>query len=172
MREVGDTREQLRLDVLARHEQLDRLDSGRACGLDEVLALRDEQTELVPPAAVLQLADELELLVCRGGDHAGSCFSQWSRRLSTRIPARSYSRTAPVGFDPSTPSPTRRLPRAWSSPKACSSSARPRPRRRHGRRTPRAETQPNAGLFPHLGLHRQIPASSPPSSARNESDGS
>jgi hypothetical protein len=34
-------------------------------GRDEVLPLRDEQPELVPPAPVVQLPDELELLVVR-----------------------------------------------------------------------------------------------------------
>jgi hypothetical protein len=31
--------------------------------LDEILPLRDEQAQLVPPALRLQLADELELVV-------------------------------------------------------------------------------------------------------------
>jgi hypothetical protein len=62
-RHLGQKR---RLDVLARHEQVDRLDSGR--GLDEILTLRDEQLELVTPAPVVELADELEPLVVAGGD--------------------------------------------------------------------------------------------------------
>jgi hypothetical protein len=36
--------------------------------LDQVLPLRDEQPELVPPPAVVQLPNELELLVLAGGD--------------------------------------------------------------------------------------------------------
>jgi hypothetical protein len=64
----GHLGEKLRLDVLARDEQLDRLDPCRRRSGDEILTLRDEQPELVPPAAVLQLADELELLVLAGGD--------------------------------------------------------------------------------------------------------
>jgi len=55
--------EQRRLDVLAGDEQLDRLDSGVARGVDEILALGDEQPELVAPAPVPELADELEPLV-------------------------------------------------------------------------------------------------------------
>ncbi len=58
-----DLGEQLRLDVLARNEQLDRLGGRR---LDEILALADEQPELVAPAPLVQLADELQLLVVAG----------------------------------------------------------------------------------------------------------
>jgi len=47
----------------SRDEQIDRLDAGRGRRLDEVLALRDEQPELVAPAPVAKLADELEPLV-------------------------------------------------------------------------------------------------------------
>ena len=55
--------QQRRLDVLAGDEQLVRLIAGRERGVDEILALGDEQPELVAPAALVQLADELELLV-------------------------------------------------------------------------------------------------------------
>ena len=47
-------------------EQVDRLDPGGR--FDEVLTLRDEQLELVAPAPVVELADELEPLVVAGGD--------------------------------------------------------------------------------------------------------
>ena len=70
-RRVGECRhfrEQCRLDILARHEQFDRLDAFSLSSGDQILALRDEEPELVPPAAVLQLADEPELLVLAGGD--------------------------------------------------------------------------------------------------------
>jgi hypothetical protein len=70
-RRVGECRhfrEQCRLDVLARDQELDRLDACSLGGDDQILTLRGEETELVPPAAVLQLADELELLVLAGGD--------------------------------------------------------------------------------------------------------
>jgi hypothetical protein len=60
--------DQRRLDVLPGDEHLDRLDPRVAGGLYEVLPLRDEEPELVAPAAVVQLADELELLVLAGGD--------------------------------------------------------------------------------------------------------
>jgi len=66
MRERRHLGEQCRLDVLARDEQVDRLDA--AGRLDEVLTLRDEQLELVAPAPVMELADELEPLVVAGGD--------------------------------------------------------------------------------------------------------
>jgi hypothetical protein len=65
VREGRDLGEQRRLDVLAGNEQVDRLDPG---GLDEILTLRDEQLELVSPAPVMELADELEPLVVAGGD--------------------------------------------------------------------------------------------------------
>jgi hypothetical protein len=63
MAECRHLREQRRLDVLARDEQLDRLDARGRRGLDEVLALGDEQAELVAPAPLRQLPNELELLV-------------------------------------------------------------------------------------------------------------
>ena len=70
-RRVGERRhfrEQCRLDVLACNQQFDRLDACSLSSGDQILTLRDEEAELVPPAAVLQLADELELLVLAGGD--------------------------------------------------------------------------------------------------------
>src|SRR5207247_6569403 len=66
--EGRDLGQQRRLDSLTGDEQLDRLDSGRRRRVDEVLSLRREQPELVAPAAVVQLADELELLVLARGD--------------------------------------------------------------------------------------------------------
>jgi len=60
MRERRDLLQERRLDVLAGDEQVDRR---CARGLDEVLPLRDEQPKLVPPAPVVELADELEPLV-------------------------------------------------------------------------------------------------------------
>jgi hypothetical protein len=66
MRERRDLREQRRLDVLARDQQLDRLDAGGR--LDQVLPLDGEQPELVAPAPVVELADELEPLVVARGD--------------------------------------------------------------------------------------------------------
>ena len=66
VRERRHLGEQRRLDVLARDEQVDRLDPGGR--FDEVLTLRDEQPELVAPAPVVELADELEPLVVAGGD--------------------------------------------------------------------------------------------------------
>jgi hypothetical protein len=64
-RHVGQQR---RLDGLARDEQFD---GGPPCGascLDQILALGDEQAELVAPPALVQLADELELLVVARAD--------------------------------------------------------------------------------------------------------
>jgi hypothetical protein len=70
---VGERRDfskQRRLDVLARNQKLDGVD---ACSLsrgDQILTFCDEEPEFVPPAAVVQLANELELLVLAGGDQA------------------------------------------------------------------------------------------------------
>jgi hypothetical protein len=66
MRERRDLREQRGLDVLARDQELDRLEIRSR--LDEVLALDREQPELLPPAPVVELADELEPLVVARGD--------------------------------------------------------------------------------------------------------
>jgi hypothetical protein len=68
MTERRDLGEEPRLDVLSREQQLDRLDARVDSGLDEILTLGHEEPELVAPAAVLQLANELELLVVERGD--------------------------------------------------------------------------------------------------------
>jgi hypothetical protein len=65
MRERRDLREQRRLDRLPGDEQVDRLDRRR---LDEILALDDEEAELVTPAPFPELADELQPLVVARGD--------------------------------------------------------------------------------------------------------
>jgi hypothetical protein len=56
------------VDVLPGDEQFDRLDQGAVRGVDEILALGDEQAELLAPAALVELSDELELLVLARGD--------------------------------------------------------------------------------------------------------
>jgi hypothetical protein len=66
MRERRHLGEQRRLDVLARDEHVDRLD---VLG-EQILALDDEQPELVAPAPIVELADELEPLVVARGDQA------------------------------------------------------------------------------------------------------
>jgi hypothetical protein len=68
MRERRDLGEQRGLDVLPSDEQLDRLD---AVG-DEILPLDGEQPKLLPPAPVVELADELEPFVVAGSDQASS----------------------------------------------------------------------------------------------------
>ena len=60
MRRRRDLGEQLRLDVLACAEEVDRLGGRR---LDGVLALDEEEAELVAPPLVVQLAHELQPLV-------------------------------------------------------------------------------------------------------------
>jgi len=61
--ERRDLREQLRRDVLSGNQEIDRSNPGRRGRGDQILALRDEQPELVAPAPVPELADELEPLV-------------------------------------------------------------------------------------------------------------
>jgi hypothetical protein len=63
MRERRHLGEQLGRHVLARDERVGGLEPGGEPGLEEVLPLDDEQPELVPPAPVAELADELEPLV-------------------------------------------------------------------------------------------------------------
>src|ERR687883_545762 len=63
VRERRDLGEEFRLDRLACDEQLDRLDARLPRRRDEVLALGDEEAELLAPAPVGELANELELLV-------------------------------------------------------------------------------------------------------------
>jgi hypothetical protein len=68
MAEGRDLREQCRLDVLACDQHVDGFKVGFTRSVDEILALDDEEAELVPPAALLQLPDELELLVVARAD--------------------------------------------------------------------------------------------------------
>ena len=71
MRQGRDGGEQLGLDVLARDEQLDRLDPGGRRRLDQILALDGEEPELLALALLREeLADELQRRVRRRGDQA------------------------------------------------------------------------------------------------------
>jgi hypothetical protein len=72
MAQRGDLGQQGRLHVLFGDEHLDRLNPGVERRLHEVLALRNEEPKLFAPAAVVQLANELELLVLARGDQAAS----------------------------------------------------------------------------------------------------
>ena len=66
MSQRRDGGEQLRLDRLARNEELDRLDPGGGCGLDQVLTLDREEPELLALAFLRQeLPDELQRRVRR-----------------------------------------------------------------------------------------------------------
>ena len=73
-RRVGqrrDASQQLRLDVLARDEQLDGLDPRLLCRAHEILALADEETLLLAlPPGLEQATHEAELRVRRRGDHS------------------------------------------------------------------------------------------------------
>jgi len=71
MRERRYLREQLRRDVFSGDEHVDRLEPGGEPGLEQILPLDREQPELVPPAPVVELADELEPLVVARGDQTG-----------------------------------------------------------------------------------------------------
>jgi hypothetical protein len=66
MRERRHLREQRRLDILPCDQKVDRVD---AVGY-EILPLDGEQPKLVPPAPVVELADELEPFVVAGSDQA------------------------------------------------------------------------------------------------------
>ena len=72
-----DLREQLGRHRLAGNEQVDRLETSLERGVDEILALGDEQPELVAPAPGVKLADELQRLVVGRRDQ--------SRRATCRI---------------------------------------------------------------------------------------
>jgi len=71
MAERRDLREELRLDGLARDEQLDRFDTGGARRAAEILSLRREETRLLTVLArAEELPDEPELLVLARRDQA------------------------------------------------------------------------------------------------------
>jgi hypothetical protein len=63
MRERRHLREQLRCDVVPGDENVGGLEPSTEPGLDQILPLDGEQPELVAPAPVVELADELEPLV-------------------------------------------------------------------------------------------------------------
>jgi hypothetical protein len=77
MRERRHLGEQRRLDVVAGDQQLDLLEAAVARGVDKILTLNDEEPELVAPPALVQLADELELLVVAGADQV--CRADFAR---------------------------------------------------------------------------------------------
>src|SRR6478736_8013874 len=105
MPERRHLREQFRLDVVAGHEHVRGLEVRGEAGLDEILAFDREQPELVAPASVVELADELEPFVVARGD-----------QLPTASPeaARSFGRAA-AASPPSLP--------ALSAALACSAIA-------------------------------------------------
>ncbi|HEU5243687.1 MAG TPA: hypothetical protein VFU33_04735 [Gaiellaceae bacterium] len=70
MRERRHPGQQLGLDVLPRNEHVGGIEPRGQPGLEQVLALDREQPELVSPAPVVELADELEPLVVAGSDQA------------------------------------------------------------------------------------------------------
>jgi hypothetical protein len=65
-------REQLFGNVLSGDEDVSRLEPSGKAGLEQILPLDREQPELVSPAPVVELADELEPLVVAGGDQLAS----------------------------------------------------------------------------------------------------
>jgi len=68
VRERRHLREQLGGDVRSGYENVRRLEPRGEAGLEQILPLDREQPELVPPAPVVELADELEPLVVARGD--------------------------------------------------------------------------------------------------------
>ena len=70
MRQSRHFREQLRRHGFARYEQFHGLEAGLERRVDKVLALGDEQPELVAPASPMKLAHELQRLILRRRDHA------------------------------------------------------------------------------------------------------
>jgi hypothetical protein len=60
VRQRRDGGNQLGRDVLSRDEQLLRLQARGQPGINEVFALDREQPQLVPPAPVTQLANQLQ----------------------------------------------------------------------------------------------------------------
>jgi len=68
VRERRHLREQLGRQVLSGDENVRRLEPGGEPRLEQILPLDREQPELVPPAPVVELADELEPLVVARGD--------------------------------------------------------------------------------------------------------
>jgi hypothetical protein len=66
MGQCRDSGEELGLDAFARDEKLDRLDSGRRGGVDQVLTLdREEPEPLALPLLREELPDELQRRVRR-----------------------------------------------------------------------------------------------------------
>src|SRR5262249_49415673 len=102
MRQRRDLREQLRQHGLTGDEHLDRLDPRLHRSLDKILPLPPALPELVAPPARVELADELERLVPRRGDQAGSsadfAFSAIAAKASGSETARSAStlRSSPI----------------------------------------------------------------------------
>jgi hypothetical protein len=71
MREGREAGKKLGRDVVARDEQLDRLDAGRRRSVDEILPFGHEESGLVTVlTSAEELPDELELLVVSGSDQA------------------------------------------------------------------------------------------------------
>ena len=77
------------LDVLARDQQLDGLDSGLDRRVAEILAFAGEETRLLALFLALQGAHELELRVVLRGDHPSS--------QSSQLPWKSTSATSRAG---------------------------------------------------------------------------
>src|SRR6266550_7164761 len=97
MAQRGYLGQQGRFHVLSRDKRLDRLDPCREGRLHEIFTFSDEEPELVAPAPVVQLPDELELLVLARGDQAASepsadlAFSAIAPKACGSLTARSAS---------------------------------------------------------------------------------
>ena len=144
-RELG---EQLRLDGLAGDEQLDRLDPCRARRLDEILALDDEEPELVPLALLReQLPHELQRRVRARRDHAShSSQAPWKSACATSsgpLPRPELQPQPPVVVDafrrPRRPDERERAVAARHGERVEDASPSPRP---GGSRGPRSGRRP------------------------------
>jgi hypothetical protein len=94
MRERRHLCQQLGRDVLPCDEDVGRLESSRKACLDQILSLDSEQPELVPPAPIVELADELEpLVVARGEQFCSAAFacSAIAPKAAGSLTARSAS---------------------------------------------------------------------------------
>src|SRR4029078_6331508 len=82
-----DRIEQLGLDVLAGPQDEGGVSAHRFGGGQEVLALGDEQSLALAVLALVELADELELVVVLAGDHSSSATKKgawWGAPVKSR----------------------------------------------------------------------------------------
>src|SRR5216683_5989979 len=143
MAERRDLGQERRVDVLSGDEHFDRLDPAVDSRLHEILTLCDEEPELVAPAAVVQLPDELELLVVERSDQDCWAGADLARRRRFATPTIKVAWALPAQPSNAPRWFTKRFARAPPSPFA-RWRRRPAGRSRRGRRAPcgRARSRP------------------------------